>query len=270
MAAKKKTTKKKITRTAKPLKKKVSKKKIGKSSKKDQILPEGVQEKNQNQSKENVGAKSFLSTIVIIIITLLLALVIAHVFSLDNDGLSTSRKSEDIQQMPLPITKDYELNQTDIFSLQEWNALQVTVNGVSLGDSLETIETLLGKPDNVRVHQKNVITVEYYKDNNKDEVRFQFFMINNQVRRIMVQKSFNENLMGTTKIEGKFNLTQIFRKFGSSDEQELLEGTIRIIEYHDVGLELYYVRNEMKAFALVPPGLDGGQSDELKPLSSFA
>ncbi|MBS3175876.1 hypothetical protein J4457_01425 [Candidatus Woesearchaeota archaeon] len=248
--------------------------------KQERVKQEKIRQKIKQESEEpteSSNAKGFFSTVLIFLVAIVLAFVIANVFSYLSSGefipLTPQKiltvSGEDRRIVELPTNPKYELTQVDIFNLPEWNSYEVTVNGVKLGDTVEQVEEKLGTPFNVIRHNANALTIEYGVNNasdNTSDITLQFFTINNQVRRIFVRNHFNDFLVGSTKIN--YNLRGIYDKFGIPDQQEDVY-RVRVFEYHDLGLEVYHRRKEMVAFALVPPGLNGGQ-DEEKGLAEFA
>ena len=224
-------------------------------------------QKKQHNKKTEQPWKSFLSTVSLLAITIALAFLIAHIFSSLSDFPEPPQKDIDAshtEKVTLPVTKEYELTNVDLFSIPNWNAYQVMVKGISLGDTAEFIEQTLGKPDNIRVHRDNIATMEYYEKESKENngTALQFFMINNKVRRIIVRKAFNDHLLGSTKIE--YDLRKTYDILGIPDQQADVT-PIRIFEYHEKGLEVYMLRKKMVGFAFVVPGNDSSQ-DEAKPL----
>ncbi|MBS3128899.1 hypothetical protein J4410_07190 [Candidatus Woesearchaeota archaeon] len=218
--------------------------------------------------QQPTGMKSFLSTLIILVITLAAALAIAGIFSSVDMTPSPKQEAYDEKDFifPLPTTRAYELTEVDLFSLSDWNSYQVTVKGVALGDTLEQVEEKLGPPDDVEVFNPVVTTLIYYDNDENKQHALLFYVANKQVRRIFVKAPFNDQLKGSTKVT--YDLRGIYDKFGVPPEQEDVYKQ-RIFEYHKQGLEIYHKNKQMTAFALVPPGYNGGQ-DETKSLSEFA
>jgi len=219
---------------------------------------------NEVPETAETGMKSFGSTLIILIVTIIIALIIASISS-SVDKTKQKPESYDPKDFifELPTTKIYELTNVDLFSLENWNSYDVTVKGVALGDTLDQVEQILGDPDDVQIYNPVVSTL-VYKENGKDALLF--YIANKQVRRIIIRPGFNDHLIGKTKID--YELRAIYDEFGIPDEQEDVSKQ-RIFEYHSKGLEVYNRNKQMTAFALVPPGYDGGQ-DEERPLSDFA
>ena len=152
-------------------------------------------------------------------------------------------------------TSSLEITETDIFALSDYHSLQVTVNGVKLGDREPTVLTKLGKPDNINTFQDEdvkIVNFEYKTAIETEKIGLVIHMKNGKVQRITFKQPFNKYLKGKTQIMPEYTKEQIFELFGVPTSKEIMK-PFTVYRFEDKGIEAFYNEKGWNGFALVVP-----------------
>lgn len=148
----------------------------------------------------------------------------------------------------------YEITETDIFSLQDFHAKDISVKGVVLGDTPEQVKKKLGEPDNQFQSVRNRINYEYGKSIGLEDTGLIIQFRYGRVAKMTLKKSFNTFLKGKTKIT--HTKEEIYSIFGKPDETLFLplkQGStiaIRVLQYQAKGIEVIIRSGNENGFAL--------------------
>jgi len=151
-------------------------------------------------------------------------------------SLSTENSKEISQN-----TAKYELTETDIFSLEDFNANDVSVMGIKVGDRTKNVLEVLGTPDKEINVGRGISTFEYSKGIELEETGLILSLNNGILESITIREPFNKYLTENTKIE--FTKDEVYNMFGIPDEtifmpmQENSAFVIRVMRYETIGLD---------------------------------
>ena len=180
----------------------------------------------------------------IAVILILLALIFS-IFSIFNSMKSTEE-----------ITVDkYEVTEFDIFSLESFNANNVSVIGISVGDRTKKLLEKLGNPDLQTDFSGGVSSWEYSTSLGLDEAGIIISLDNGIIRSITIRTPFNEKLVGeTAKIYSK---SELYQKFGIPEDTLFMPIKkdsaliIRLLRYEEMGLDFIVRKNKVIGFSLM-------------------
>ena len=148
----------------------------------------------------------------------------------------------------------YELTEVDIFSLDNFNANEVSVMGLKVGDRTQTLLEILGSPDLQTDYAGGISTLEYSESIGLEETGLIILLDNGVVKRITVKESFNEMLSGNTK--ANHEKEEIYSLFGVPEEvlrMPLKQDSslmLKSLQYYSKGLEFTLRRGEALSFSL--------------------
>jgi hypothetical protein len=180
------------------------------------------------------------TTLLPIILVLIIIAVFAFVISTPNNNYESDAK--------------YEITKTDIFSLEEFNANDVSVMGLKVGDRTQILLETLGSPDLQTDYRGGTSTLEYSESIGLEEPGLIVLLDNGVVKRITMKPTFNEFLVGSTK--AGLEKTEIYAIFGVPEEvvrMPLKQDSTLVIKsllYHSKGLEFTIRKNTALGFSL--------------------
>tara|TARA_Y100000310_G_scaffold138289_2_gene137203 strand:+ start:17691 stop:18278 length:588 start_codon:yes stop_codon:yes gene_type:complete len=154
-----------------------------------------------------------------------------------------------------PSSKSFEVTEVDVISLSNVHASKISVKGVMLGDSLETVIAKIGHPDQQRLFPPNIINIEYGKQLGLKETGIIIHFVDDAVKRITLKKPFNEFLVGKTKIAN--SKTEILNALGVPDSIEKVpvsQGSallMNLYSFEDRGIEILVRKQEQNAVSFV-------------------
>ncbi len=178
------------------------------------------------------------------ILPIILVLIIIAVFAFFITGPGNNYNSE----------AEYEITEIDIFSLENFNANDVSVMGLMVGDRTQTLLEKLGSPDLQTDYRGGTSTLEYSESIGLDEPGLIVLVDNGVVKRITVKPTFNEFLVGKTK--ANLEKEEIYALYGAPDEvvrMPLKQDSTLVIKsllYHTKGLEFTIRKNTALGFSL--------------------
>ena len=182
------------------------------------------------------------------VLTVLIVLVAGYLIAEAlGPTLTNTPTGSTVLRVPQPM-KTYEITTDDVFALEGLKSELISVKGIQLGDSLDRVVELLGEPELVYKYPTS-LSFFYGEKLNLSPQALIIHGENNKVTKIYVALPFNPLLKGSTKIA--YDLRGIYDKFGRPDLQEDLP-KIRRFTYYERGLEVYHIRKQMLAFALIP------------------
>jgi hypothetical protein len=179
----------------------------------------------------------------ILIIGFLIIILAFAITLLFNDTTETSKEKA-----------KYDLIETDIFALKDFNANEVAVMGLVVGDRLQDVLKHLGQPDIQTDYPGGITNLEYSESLDLEGIGLIIQINNGFVQSITVREAFNKHLIGETKI-GK-EKKDIYLSFGKPDstifmpikkDSALL---IRVLTYEKYGLEILVRRDQTIGFKL--------------------
>ncbi len=132
----------------------------------------------------------------------------------------------------------YELTEVDLFSLEDFNANDVSVLGLAVGDRDESLLNHLGMPDIRNDFPGGVSSLEYSEGIGLEETGLIVLMDNGIVTRITVKPAFNEFLVGSTN--ASISKEGIYSIFGVPEE------TVRMPIKQDSSLIVKSLRYDSK------------------------
>ena len=193
--------------------------------------------KVKKSTKDMVKNKT---TLLPIILVLVIIAVFAFVISTPSNNYKSDAK--------------YEITQTDIFSLEDFNANDVSVMGLKVGDRTQTLLETLGSPDLQTDYRGGTSTLEYSEAIGLEDSGLIILLDNGVVKRITMKPSFNEFLVGKTK--ANLEKEEIYRIYGVPEEvvrMPIKQDSSLIIKsllYHSKGLEFTIRKNTALGFSL--------------------
>ena len=135
------------------------------------------------------------------------------------------------------------------------HAKQISVKGIALGDSLETVIEKVGYPDGQQQYGDNIINVEYGNRFGLEKTGIILHLRDDKVTKITLKEPFNEFLKGETKIE--HTKTSIFNLLGTPAEVRkvpIADGSallVSIYTYPERGIEVLVRKQQQNALILV-------------------
>lgn len=148
----------------------------------------------------------------------------------------------------------YEITKIDIFSLKDFNANDVSVMGLMVGDRSQTLLEKLGSPDTQTDYRGGTSTLEYSESIGLEEPGLIVLVDNGVVKRITIKPAFNELLVGKTKAD--LEKEEIYTIYGVPEEVVRMplkqDSTLMIksLYYHSKGLEFTIRKNTALGFSL--------------------
>ena len=178
-------------------------------------------------------------------VTLILLALIFSVFSIFNS----------IQSKTEGVLDKYEVTEIDIFALESFNANNISVLGVSVGDRTKKLLENLGNPDLQTDFSAGVSSWEYSTSLGLDSAGIIILLDNGIVRTITVRNSFNEQLVGeTAKLYSK---AELYQKIGIQDDTLFMPIKkdsaliIRVLRYNEIGVDFIVRKNKVIGFSLM-------------------
>lgn len=157
----------------------------------------------------------------------------------------------------------YEITEVDIFSLDDFNANDVSVIGLKVGERTQDVLNTLGTPDIKTDFKGGTANFEYSKAIGISETGLIISVSNGIVTSITIKEPFQKNLIGETKVN--LEKDDVYRIFGVPDKttfmplKENSANIIRIISYETMGLDFTVDKNQVIGFSLLLN--DGTKSD---------
>ena len=144
-----------------------------------------------------------------------------------------------------------ELAGDDVLELMRQDLLNssfVSVKGVRLGDSAETVITKRGKPVFSESPDAGLLNLRF--ENAAKVTDMIVHLENGTVTRIAVKEGMSPVLVNRSKME--YRKEDVTRALGKPDK---IYDTkyYHIFEYHPLGLEVYFKAKKMVGFGFVPP-----------------
>ena len=146
-----------------------------------------------------------------------------------------------------------EITESDVFALKAFNAKQISVFGVKLGDSTGIALKNIGETDKLIPSEANIENWWYSKRIGLDEFGLILHFESGILTRITFQESFNKYLSGKTKIDK--TKEQIYSEFGDTDSDRHVQVSsatgkaYRIMTYNSLNLEFILSINQQKGFS---------------------
>ena len=148
----------------------------------------------------------------------------------------------------------YEITDVDLFSLDNFNANDVSVMGLKVGDRTQTLLEILGSPDLQTDYSGGISTLEYSESIDLEETGLIILLDNGVVKRITLKEPFNERLTGNTK--ANYTKEEIYSLFGVPEEvlrMPLKQDSslmLKSLQYYSKGIEFTLRRGEALSFSL--------------------
>ena len=136
----------------------------------------------------------------------------------------------------------------------KFNANDVSVMGLKVGDRTQILLETLGSPDLQTDYRGGTSTLEYSESIGLEEPGLIVLLDNGVVKRITMKPTFNEFLVGSTK--AGLEKTEIYAIFGVPEEvvrMPLKQDSTLVIKsllYHSKGLEFTIRKNTALGFSL--------------------
>jgi hypothetical protein len=193
--------------------------------------------------KSKKFVKKNKNTLTIVFLILILAFAVTLLFNDAPQNISQEKESA-----------KYELTETDIFASKDFNANEISVMGLRVGDRLQNVLESLGQPDIQTDYPGGITNLEYSEALGLESVGLIIHVNNGFVQTIIVREPFNEFLIGETKIDQEKK--DIYLSFGKPDstifmpikqDSALL---IRVISYKRYGLEFLIRKDQIIGFTL--------------------
>jgi hypothetical protein len=149
----------------------------------------------------------------------------------------------------------YELARDDVFTLSNGNftSLEVSILGIKLGDSYESVIKNLGIPDLTFIPaDKSYKNMEYRQKIGIGglDSAVSYHIVNDTVVQISVRESFNKYLHGNTTM-GKPK-EYVYSQIGIPDYQDFLSN-FRVFHYITRGVEIYLRVDKTSIISFIPP-----------------
>lgn len=164
----------------------------------------------------------------------------------------TPQKQKIPRVYPNKTTELKELTKDDVLLLMDQyliNSSYVTVKGVRLGDSDESIITTLGRPASYESLEPGSINYRF-EDKRTNETEMIVHVEDGNATRIAVKPGLNDKLSGRSKMN--YTKEDATRAFGKPDKVYDTK-FYHIYEYHHLGLEIYFKARNMEGYGFVPP-----------------
>lgn len=167
-------------------------------------------------------------------------------------------------------SRSYELTRDDVFSVPHIKSTDISVNGIGLGDTKESLERQFGKADReLKFDGTTLVNYEYGKAFGSNDTALMFQLDNGVIKKITIKKPFNKYLHGKTVI----NYTKeelYFNILGVPDREETTPW-FRVFYYDEQGIQVF-VEKSANGFALAypsapPPGRKHLSAEEIAVMS---
>ena len=148
----------------------------------------------------------------------------------------------------------YELTETDIFSLENFNANDISVMGVKVGDRTQQLLKVLGTPDLRSDFDGVISTLEYSKAIGLNSTGLIISSEHGIVTAITVREPFSKFLKGKTKPD--YTKQEVYAMYGIPDKTIFMpieEGSfivIRVMRYLDRGIDFIIRKDNAIGFSL--------------------
>ncbi|MEK6904093.1 MAG: hypothetical protein AABW87_00705 [Nanoarchaeota archaeon] len=158
-----------------------------------------------------------------------------------------------VQYFSTPSSSSYELTKSDIFSISNFNAKQVSVFGVRLGDTQEIIFKKLGKADKEEFYDPDISNWEYSKAIDLQFAGLVFQFKSGILTRITIKQPFNKFLKGETKID--HTKEEIYAMFGNPDSSRYVQYSsstgraYRLMNYMSRNMEIILLGEDQNGFS---------------------
>lgn len=169
---------------------------------------------------------------------LLIKLIISSLLVLILIGCSSTGMKQDISKVDF-VSKDL-------------SSPQISVEGISLGMSLDEVHSVRGYPSDV--DDLGEVINYYYAKEGKTEFFVHF--VNGTVNRISVFESYNDSLIGESKLFR--NKNQIYADFGIANEF-IDQGRTRRFIYNLKGYEIFIRSGDHIGYSFFNPIQDSGE-----------
>ena len=126
--------------------------------------------------------------------------------------LIPQKQKTEVQQ---PGPETFEIEENDIVGL-DFQAGQITIKGVRLGDTVEQVIEKIGYPDSQASPAPSISNVEYSKRIGLDDTGLIIHFNNGIAKRITLRAPFNKYLIGNTTIS--HTKDEVYRLYGKPDE----------------------------------------------------
>jgi hypothetical protein len=135
----------------------------------------------------------------------------------------------------------HDITKEDIFKSQDITSRDISIFGIKLGDTPETVHRFLGKPDITTPYDPNILNIEYSESLGTEEVSLLIHFESGVITRMTIMAPFNKYLKGSTRIQ--YTKEDLFRKFGRPDESRL-GYPFKEYDYNDLGITFIIDRNQ--------------------------
>ncbi len=155
---------------------------------------------------------------------------------------------------PKELATKYELTETDIFSLKEYNANEISVMGVKVGDRTQRVLEVLGTPDVQSDFDAGVATFEYAKAIGLNSTGLIVSLESGVVTSMTIREPFAKFLKGKTK--PNYSKQEVYALYGVPDKTIFMpieEGSfvvIRVMRYLDKGIDFIIRKDNAIGFSL--------------------
>ncbi len=173
-----------------------------------------------------------------VITLLLIAIILIFAISLFFNNSNTSST----------LRAKYEITKTDIFTLREFNANDISVMGLMVGDRLQDVLEYLGTPDIQTDHPHGITNLEYSESLGLESTGLIINVNNGFVNAITIREPFNEYLIGETQIGREKK--EIYQTFGKPENTIFMpikqDSTlmIKVLQYQKLGTEFLIRKDE--------------------------
>ncbi|MBN1792666.1 hypothetical protein JW826_03200 [Candidatus Woesearchaeota archaeon] len=149
----------------------------------------------------------------------------------------------------------YEVALDDVLTLagEEFDSSKISVLGVMLGDSYESVLGRLGVPDVTMIGEnKSYRNMEYSRKIGigGKVTAITYHVENETVTQINIRKPFNKYLHGNTSFDTRKEV--VFGLLGSPDYQDFLSN-FKVSHYVENGVDFYMNNDKVQIISLYPP-----------------
>lgn len=138
------------------------------------------------------------------------------------------------------LKKTYELTEVDVLAVKGIEGDQITLKGIKLGDTMQTVLDTIGYPDSQTAYAPDITNMEFGKAFGLNETGVILQFKGDSLEKMTFLQPFNLYLQGSTKVS--YTKDEFLITFGKSDsvkQMPVSEGSpivIRVYSY-DEGIQ---------------------------------
>ena len=148
----------------------------------------------------------------------------------------------------------YDLTKDDVFSIPDVTAVDIGVNGITFGDSLDEAIKKLGTPDALRDYPGGMVNAEFGASLQLPGTGLILQFKNDRLMRMTIKEPFNQLLVGKTKIQ--YTKDEVYFFFGVPEGvdftpvSENSARVVRVLHYPKKQLDIIVHKGKMNGFSL--------------------